>query len=316
MNGATQLRHRDEAGLERPERGRVAVPEAPARAPHVPVREVVDERRDRLPGARRVVGLHPVADLLDRRLQARDRPAVELGRRRRRLAHVVRVRVQDVEAVRVPELEQELAHGLADRLGREQVAVPRLLGGQVVPAEGVGAVLVDDVPGHDDVAQRLRHLLALRVGDVAEAEHRPVRRAVEQQRRDRDQRVEPAARLVDRLADVVGRERLARTAPRSRTARGAARTASRPSRTRRRSPRARGASRSPHSAHGQVCSSTYGRCGSGSGGRSAPAPRRTSRRTRRGRSRSARRGAACPSSARARSPSRRCSPATCRSGRA
>ena len=31
-------------------------------------------------------------------------------------------------------------------------------------------------------------------------------RAVEQQRRDRQQRVEPAARLVDRLADVVGRE--------------------------------------------------------------------------------------------------------------
>ena len=37
--------------------------------------------------------------------------------------------------------------------------------------------------------------------------HSTVRRAlVEQQRRDRDQRVEPAARLVDRLADVVGRE--------------------------------------------------------------------------------------------------------------
>jgi hypothetical protein len=43
---------------------------------------------------------------------------------------------------------------------------------------------------------------------VAEDEHGPVRRAVEQQRRDRDQRVEPAARLVDRLADVVCREAL------------------------------------------------------------------------------------------------------------
>ena len=67
-------------------------------------------------------------------------------------------------------------------------------------------MLVDDVPRHDDVAERLGHLLALRVGDVAEAEHGPVRRLVEQQRRDRDQRVEPAARLVDRLADVVRRE--------------------------------------------------------------------------------------------------------------
>ena len=104
---------------------------------------------------------------------------------------------------------QEQPHGLADGLGREQVAVPRLLRRQVVPAERVGAVLVDDVPRHDDVAERLRHLLALRVGDVAEDEHRPVGRLVEQQRRDRDQRVEPAARLVDRLADVVRGERRA-----------------------------------------------------------------------------------------------------------
>ena len=68
---------------------------------------------------------------------------------------------------------------------------------------------VDDVPRHDDVAERLRHLLALGIGDVPEAEHGAVRRAVEQQRRDGDQGVEPAARLVDRLADVVGRERRA-----------------------------------------------------------------------------------------------------------
>ena len=62
---------------------------------------------------------------------------------------------------------------------------------------------VDDLPRRDDVAERLRHLLALGIGDVPEAQHRLVGRAVEQQRRDRDQRVEPAARLVDRLADVV-----------------------------------------------------------------------------------------------------------------
>ena len=62
--------------------------------------------------------------------------------------------------------------------------------------------------GGDDVAERLRHLLALGVGDVPEAEHGLVGRPVEQQRRDGDQRVEPAARLVDRLADVVGGEAL------------------------------------------------------------------------------------------------------------
>ena len=69
-------------------------------------------------------------------------------------------------------------------------------------------MLVDDVPGGDDVPERLRHLAALLVGDVAEDEARAVGRLVEEQRRDGQQRVEPAARLVDRLADVVGREAL------------------------------------------------------------------------------------------------------------
>ena len=67
---------------------------------------------------------------------------------------------------------------------------------------------VDDVPRRDDVAERLRHLLALGVGDVAEAQHGLVGALVEEQRRDRDQRVEPAAGLVDRLADVVRGELL------------------------------------------------------------------------------------------------------------
>ena len=163
---------------------------------------------DRVAGARGVVGVEPLAHRLDRRVQARERPAVEVGRpaRRRVALDAVDVRVQDVEAVRVPELEQELAHATRRPSRSRTVAVPRLLGGEEVPAERVGAVAVDDVPRRDDVAERLRHLLALGVGDVPEAEHGAVGRAVEQQRRDRQQRVEPAARLVDRLADVVGRE--------------------------------------------------------------------------------------------------------------
>ena len=123
-----QVRDADQAAVQRPERGRVAVPEARARAAHVPVRQLVDERGDRVAGARGVVGVEPLAHDLGGRVQARDRPAVELGLRLAQLGDVVDVRVQDVEAVRVPELEQELADRLADRLGREQVAVPRLLG--------------------------------------------------------------------------------------------------------------------------------------------------------------------------------------------
>ena len=91
---------------------------------------------------------------------------------------------------------------------REAVAGPGLLGGQVVPAEGVGAVGVEHVPGVDDVAAALRHLLPLGVEDQPEADAVAVAGAVEEQGRLGEQRVEPAAGLVLGLADVVGREAL------------------------------------------------------------------------------------------------------------
>ena len=201
-----QLRDRDQAAAQRRERRRIAVPEAAAGAADVPVREVVDERGDRVAGAGGVVVIQALGDGLDGGGQPRQRPAIEVvGRRDVARLDPVDVRVHDVEAVRVPELEQELAQRLADRVDAEQVAVPRQLVRQEVPAERVGAVAVDHVPRHDDVAERLRHLLALGVGDVAEAEDGLERALVVEQRRDRDQAVEPAAGLVDRLADVVGR---------------------------------------------------------------------------------------------------------------
>ena len=118
------------------------------------------------------------------------------------------VPVEDEEAVGVPERLQELAHRLGHGVHREAVAVPRLLRGEVVPAQRVRAVRVDHVPRHDHVALRLGHLLALAVEDQAEAEHRAVGGLPEENRGHGEQRVEPAARLVERLADVVGREAL------------------------------------------------------------------------------------------------------------
>src|SRR3954451_2631534 len=102
-----------------------------------------------------------------------------------------------------------MPHRLADRLEREAVAVPGMLRGEVVPAEGVRAVLVEDVPRAHDVALGLRHLLALGIEDQSEAEDRLVGGAPEDQRRHREQRVEPAAGLVECLADVVRWEALA-----------------------------------------------------------------------------------------------------------
>ena len=57
----------------------------------------------------------------------------------------------------------------------------------------------------------LAHLPAVLGQDVAEAEHVAVAALVEDERADRHQRVEPAAGLVDRLADEVGRVGLAGT---------------------------------------------------------------------------------------------------------
>ena len=123
-------------------------------------------------------------------------------------AEALGVRVEDPERVGVPEGEEELADRLAHGLDREPVPRPGLLRGQVVPAEGVGAVGGDHVPGLDDVAAALRHLLALGVEDQPEADAVAIAGGVEEQRRLGQQRVEPAAGLVDRLADEVGREAL------------------------------------------------------------------------------------------------------------
>jgi len=60
--------------------------------------------------------------------------------------------------------------------------------------------------GSRDVAQVFAHLSAVLGQDVPEAEHGAVAVLVEDNRADRHQRVEPAAGLVDRLADEVGRE--------------------------------------------------------------------------------------------------------------
>ena len=245
-----QVRDPDQAAVQRPERRRVAVPEARPRAAHVPVRQLVDERRDRVAGARGVVGVEPLAHDLGRRVQARDRPAVELGLRLAQLLHVVDVRVQDVEAVRVPELQQELAQGLADRLGRELVAVPRQLGGEVVPAERVRPVAVDDLPRHDDVAERLRHLLALGVGDVAE-DTGTCGTATGRTAASRSPAASRTSRASGRSPRRCSRPGSApRSAPGSRAARGTARTASSRSRTRRRSPRARAAAARRRSERG------------------------------------------------------------------
>ena len=183
----------------------VTAPKAPPCSAHVPVREVVDEVCNCAAGERRVVRLHPRGHALDGRREPRADPAVQVGQLGLR-AGLRQVRVLHVERVRVPQREHELAHALADGVDREAVSVPRLLRGEVVPAEGVSPMALDHVPRDDHVPAGLAHLLALGIEDQPEAEHRAVGGAPVQQHRHREQGVEPPARLVERLADVVGGE--------------------------------------------------------------------------------------------------------------
>ena len=131
-----------------------------------------------------------------RRVPARRRPPRRCPRRWRR----------GRRRVGVPERQQELPDRLADRVGAEPVAGPGLLGGQVVPAEGIGAVRVDHLVRVDDVAEPLAHLPALGIEDQPEADAVQVVGLVEEEHRLGELGVEPAPGLVDRLADEVGRE--------------------------------------------------------------------------------------------------------------
>ena len=120
-----ERRHGDQALVQRVERGgalhsaaAAGVPEPPTRTPHVPVREVVHERLDPPAGSRRVVAIHPVADLANGAGQTGQDPPIEEGpggERRGGLGigiESIGVRIEHEEGVHVPERQQELAHRL------------------------------------------------------------------------------------------------------------------------------------------------------------------------------------------------------------
>ena len=146
----------------------------------------------------------------------------------------------------VPKANEELRHRVFDRVFAVNDGVPRRLVREEVPTERVGAVFVEDFLRQAVVLERFRHLadalgeLALAerferfffgqanvvlVGVVLVplGEHQPKNDAVlervrerfrrvarrfvaEKERRNRELRIEPTARLVDRFADEVRRE--------------------------------------------------------------------------------------------------------------
>ena len=213
MNGVSGARVEGDdvqALVQGRQRRRVARPEAATRASDVPVGQVVDVRREQRPGALGVEALHRRGHLHHHPVRSRERPAVQgrpVGDLGGRVAGspVGRAGVEHLEGDRVPVGQQDLADGLLDGVVPDPPRGPRRSAGSHEPADGVGSVLVHQRDRLEDVAEVLGHLAAVLGQDVAQAEHVLVRRLVEDQRPDGHQRVEPAAGLVDRLADEVGR---------------------------------------------------------------------------------------------------------------
>ena len=187
-----------------------AAPVAVAAAAHVPVGELVHKVGQGAGRLGDLVGIQVLIHGLDERVELGEDPAVH-DRARRGLGIVLGVEVVDVgveheEGVGVPERAHVLALQFAYRLVGEAGGQPRRGRGVEVPAHGVRALLVQHVPGRDDVAQVLAHLDAVLV--LHKAQHHAVlkRVAVKEQGGDGQQRVEPAAGLVHGLGDELGRK--------------------------------------------------------------------------------------------------------------
>ena len=209
-----ELCHRHQALVQRRERrcsiGQVVrPPEPPAPGAHVPIGQLVDERRDRAAAGGRVVSLQRRGHRGRGLVEARQGPAVDRRPHDRCLATwrpaVRKRRIGDQERVRVPHRPQ-LPAGLANRVEAEPERLARGLPREQVPTERISAELVEHRPRLDDVAHRLAHLLAVAIQDEPQANDVAIRGLVKQHRRLGMQRVEPPARLVLCLADVVRRE--------------------------------------------------------------------------------------------------------------
>ena len=119
---------------------------------------------------------------------------------------IVDIGIEHIEGIGIPQRAHELS--LPFLHGAVVVAVrqPRCAVLIEVPADRIRTVLPQRIHRIDGVALRLRHLAAVLVLHMAENDDVLVRRLVKEQRRDGDERIEPAARLIDRLGDEVCRE--------------------------------------------------------------------------------------------------------------
>ena len=202
-----------------------AAPEAFAVQADVPVGEVVaDEGLDEAAGQGDVVVFVGGAHVAYEAVLQRDDPSVDLGQSLRdgqragpcptrgaRYLHcpsarlpAVDVGIKREERVGVVESAEELAADLVNTGLVETQVVPRLGIRKHIPAESVGAVLVEFLERIHGIAEALAHLVAVLVEHKSVGDDALESGSSAYHRMYRVQGIEPAARLVDTFGDEVG----------------------------------------------------------------------------------------------------------------
>src|SRR5262249_32613218 len=131
----------------------VFAPKPIAAAAYVPIGKRVDKFDDPLGGRVIVIGVHPLNDDGHGAVQFAEHPAVEFGTVGNRAGFRTALRrksidvgVDDKEAVRVPELQEEFGDAVFYRPFTVANGRPRRLRGEEVPAQSIGAVLLENLP--------------------------------------------------------------------------------------------------------------------------------------------------------------------------
>ena len=90
-----------------------------------------------------------------------------------------------------------------DEFGGEATGLTGRGGGVEIPAESVCAVIVENVPGINDIAKRFRHFLALAIENMAQRKDIFEADLIVEQGADGMERIEPATGLIDGFTNIV-----------------------------------------------------------------------------------------------------------------
>ena len=186
-------------------------PEAAAAAADVPVGQVVNKCLQSLAGFRNLIGCHVRIHLFDGGVQAGKDPFVNNRKLIVLKLVVIRVKVvniciQHVERIGVPKRAEESSLSFHNGLAIETARQPRSGVDDEIPADRVSAVLSQSFHRIDGIALGLAHLLTVLILYEAENDNVLEARLMENERRDRMQRIEPSACLVDSLGNEACRE--------------------------------------------------------------------------------------------------------------